>query len=239
MSGRIASLGLATALAFIACGGAAFAEDGRKITVTGEGRQSAAPDIALVTAGVVTQGPTAAEALSRNSTGTAAVIERLRGEGVAAADVQTSSFSLQPVYVYPKGDEGSSNPPRITGYSVTNSVTARVRDLGHLGAILDGVVLSGANSVTGIEFVVDHASALLDRARADAVADARHRAEIYAGAAGVKLGPLLSLSEQTVGEPPPRPMYRLDAATAASPVPVAVGESELRVQISATFRLGE
>ena len=210
------------------------ADDGRTVTVTGEGTVSAVPDTAMVSAGVVSQAATAAEALAANSASTAAVIERVKAEGVAPADIQTSSFSLQPVMVYPRPDSGEQSAPRITGYTVSNTVTVRVRDLARLGALLDRAISAGANSVGGVEFQVSRQSELLDRARQQAVEDARRKAALYATAAGARLGSVLTLSEQA-GYTPPRPMYRLDAA--AAPVPVEAGQTELSLQVSATYRL--
>jgi uncharacterized protein len=216
-------------------GAGPVAEEARSITVTGEGVTSARPDMAQLTAGATTQAATAGEALAANSQATAAVIERFKAEGIEARDIQTAGFQLQPVYVYPKSEDGAANPPRITGYTVSNSVAVRIRDLARLGAVLDRAVGAGANTINGIEFIVSKQSELLDRARREAVADARRKAELYAAAAGAKLGPVLTIGEQSAMPPPPRPMYRMEAA--AAPVPVEVGESQLRVEVSVRFAL--
>jgi uncharacterized protein YggE len=237
MTRPLAGLAIALALPLVlASAAASLAADARSLTVTGEATTSAKPDMAMVTAGVVTQAPTAAAALADNSKATAAVIDGLKGDGVEPRDLQTSNFSLQPVTVYPRADDGSSSgPPRITGYTVSNNVQVRVRDLSRLGAILDKAIGAGANSVNGIDFIVSRQSELLDGARKAAVEDARRKAALYAEAAGSKLGPIMTLSEQTIG-PPPRPMYRMEAASAA-PVPVEAGETTLRVEITAAYAL--
>jgi uncharacterized protein YggE len=222
------------ALLVVTSSSSARADEARTVTVTGEGSVSAVPDTALISAGVVSQAATAAEALAANSSSTAAVIERVKGEGVAPADIQTSSFSLQPVTVYPRPDSGEQSAPRITGYTVSNTVTVRVRDLARLGALLDSAISAGANNVGGVEFQVSRESELLDRARQQAVEDARRKAALYATAAGARLGSVLTLSEQA-GHAPPRPMYRMEAA--AAQVPVEAGQTELNLQITATFRL--
>ena len=225
---------LALALLLAAASSHASADEGRTVTVTGEGSVSAVPDVAMVSAGVVSQAATAAEALAANSASTAAVIDRVKAEGVAPADIQTSSFSLQPVTIYPRSDSGEQSAPRITGYTVSNTVTVRVRDLARLGALLDKAIGAGANNVGGVDFQVSRQSELLDRARQQAVEDARRKAALYATAAGARLGSILTLSEQT-GYAPPRPMYRLEAS--AAPVPVEAGQTQLNLQVSATFRL--
>ena len=214
---------------------AALAAEARTITVTGEGLASAKPDVAVLTAGVVSQAATAGEALSANSAATMAVIGRFKEDAIESRDIQTSGFSLQPIYVYPKNDDGASSPPRITGYTVSNTVAVRVRDLDRLGSVMDKAVAAGANTVNGVEFVVSKQSELLDRARSDAVVDAKRKASLFAAAAGASLGPVVTLSEQS-SAPPPRPMYRMEAA-AAPAVPIEAGESQLRVEISVTYRL--
>jgi uncharacterized protein YggE len=213
---------------------AARAEESRSITVNGEGVTGARPDMALVTTGVTSQAPTAAEALSANSRDTAAVIERIKGEGVEARDIQTSGLSLQPIYVFPQDNSGT--PPRITGYTASNTVTIRVRTLGGLGALLDKAVAAGANTINAIEFVISRQSELMDEARKDAVKDAARKAAIFAGAAGAKLGQITRLVES--GDvSSPRPLYRMRADAASSPVPVEAGESELKVTVGVTYAL--
>src|SRR5262249_52372043 len=147
-----------------------------------------------------------------------------------------SNFSLQPVTVYPRSDDGSSSgPPRITGYTVSNNVQVRVRDLAKLGAILDKAIGAGANSVNGVDFIVSRQSELLDGARKGAVVAARTKLTFCPRGAGAKLSPIMTRSEQTIG-PPPSPMYRMEAASAA-PVPIEAGETTLRVEITAAYAL--
>ena len=234
MRALISTALFATLLVSAAALPAARADEPRSITVNGEGVTGARPDMALVTTGVTSQAPTAAEALSANSRDTAAVIERIKGEGVEARDIQTSGLSLQPVYVFPQDNSGT--PPRITGYTASNTVTIRVRKLDGLGGLLDKAVGAGANTINGIEFVVSRQSELLDAARKEAVNDAARKAAIFAGAAGAKLGPILRIVES--GDvSSPRPMYRMRADAAASPVPVEAGESELKVTVGVTYAL--
>src|SRR5690606_28472204 len=106
----------------------------------------------------------------------------LEAAGIAARDIQTSGFSVQPNYVYTdaRDENGYTLPPKINGYQVFNTVTVRVRQLDTLGAILDRSVTVGANTVNGISFSVADPSALYDEARTKAFADARRKAELYA-----------------------------------------------------------
>jgi len=199
----------------------------RSITVTGEATTSVAPDNANIRLGVTSQGKNAREASEANARQMTNVLAAIKESGVADRDVQTSRLSLQPQY-----EQGKAGPARLLGFQVTNQVTIRIREIDKFPGILDRAIAAGANEMSGIEFVVSEQSKLLDQARDDAVADARRKAELYAKAAGVKLGPVSSISEE--GSSPPRPVVQ---AMRASAVPVAPGEQLLRAAISVTFEL--
>jgi len=178
------------------------------ISIEGRGEVAAAPDMAMVNSGVTTQGATAREALDANTAAMADLIAALKGSGIADRDIQTSGFSVNPNYVY--SDERDANgytmPPKINGYQVSNTVTIKVRDLDQLGAILDQSVTVGANTVNGVSFSVADPSALYNKAREAAFADATAKAELYAGAAGSALDEIVSISEtQGFNEPQPYP----------------------------------
>lgn len=199
----------------------------RSITVTGEASVSVAPDNANIRLGVTSQGKNAREASEANARQMTNVLAAIKEAGVADRDVQTSRLSLQPQY-----EQGKAGPARLLGFQVTNQVTIRIREIDKFPGILDRAIAAGANEMSGIEFVVSEQSKLLDQARDDAVTDARRKAELYAKAAGVKLGPVTSITEE--GSSPPRPVVQ---AMRASAVPVAPGEQLLRAAISVTFEL--
>lgn len=204
------------------------------LTVTGEGKASAVPDMASLTSGVVSEGKTAREALDANSSAVAQLIEAIKAAGIEPRDIATSGFSVQPQYAPPKKD--SNEAPRIAGYQVSNNVTVRVRDLGKLGTLLDEMVSKGANQIGGIAFDIANPDALEDAARVAAVKDARHQAGLIAEASGVRLVRVLSIS----GEGGPRPMPRMMAAPAmmkADAVPVEAGETELRAGVTITYEI--
>jgi len=195
----------------------------RVITVTGEGRIEAAPDLATLTAGVQSEALTAAPALAATSQAMQAVFDALAAAGIAPADMQTSQLSIDPVWA----EDGSG---RIRGYSASNLVTIRVRDVARLGAVIDAASAAGANRVFGIGFELAEPRAQADAARERAVADARAKAELLAKAAGVTLGPVLSIREG--GEPAPGPMFaRAEMADAAAPVAQGVVGIDARVEI--------
>jgi uncharacterized protein YggE len=213
------------------------------ISLTGHGEVTGAPDTAFVTSGVTTQGATAREALDANTAAMTQLIAALKGAGIADRDIQTSGFSVNPNYVYPSEPDrnGYTQPPRIVGYSVVNMVTVRVRRIETLGAVLDQSVTVGANTINGISFSVDDPSALYDAARKAAFADARDKAVLYAGAAGVSLGKITAINETpSYGQPQPFMMKAANADMAAAPpVPVQAGELTFAIDVSVSWVLGE
>jgi len=208
----------------------------RLITVSGQGEASAVPDQAMLTAGVVTQGRTAADALAANSRAMTGVFDALKKAGIPEKSIQTSNFSVSPQYTPYKPD--STEPPKIVGYQVSNSVTVKVSDLKKLGPDLDALVSSGANQVNGISFSVADTKALMEDARAKAVKDAMAHAETYAKAAGVDLGRVMSISE--AGGEAPQPVFlamRAAAPMAAPPPPMAEGEQTIEVDVTMMFEI--
>jgi uncharacterized protein len=206
----------------------------RWIEVAGEGSVSAAPDFARVTLGVASTGKTAGEAMVANAKAANALVSLIKAEGVAPADIQTSEMSISPMFSQPA--HGQETAPTITGYSVTNNVAVTVREIPRLGALLDKAVTAGANSVYGVGFGHNDTSALLDKARPLAVEDARRKAEIFAGAAGAKIGKLMALTEEA-GRQPPIAFSRAFAASAPAPTPIEAGEDKLTVTVTARFEL--
>lgn len=211
----------------------ALAEDAMPpmITVTGTGTVEAAPDIATLSIGVTTMGETAATALSANSAQLEAVMARLTAAGIEARDMQTSNLSINPNWT---GYDSST--PTIAGYVASNMLTVRVRALDTTGTILDAAVADGANTLNGLTFGLSNPEPAYNEARKAAVADARAKAELLAEAAGVTLGPVLSIADAGAMTDP-APMYR-DVA-AASPVPVQGGELGLIANVSVTWQIAE
>ncbi|MDB5351428.1 MAG: hypothetical protein JWN86_2675 [Planctomycetota bacterium] len=215
----------------------------RTISVSGEGKMSGAPNVASINAGVVTQAKTAREALSANNEKMAALQGVLKERGVAAKDVQTTNISVQPQYTQPPpfqpGQPQREFVPQIVGYQVQNTVHIKVRDLAKLGVILDAVVESGANQMHGISFHIDQPGSLLDSARKHAMADAKKKAELMAGEAGVVVGPPISIRDEVASFPQPPPMFGAMRGMAAAPsaVPVATGEQELSVTVHVVYEL--
>ena len=207
----------------------------RILTVTGTGEVRAAPDSAQLSTGVVTQAPSAAAALAANSRAMNAVFDTLKRAGIADKNIQTSNFSVSPQYATYK--PGQSGPQRIVGYQVSNAVSVTVDRLDKVGPTLDALVASGANQIDGPNFSIADPKPLLAKAREAAVKDAMDRAQTYAAAAGVTLGPILSIGEG--GSEAPRPMYRAITVMNAplAPSPVAAGEESVSASVSITWEI--
>ena len=211
------------------------------IAVDGQGEVTASPDTAYVTSGVTTQAATAREALDANTEAMAQLIDTLKAAGIEARDIQTSGFSVSPNYVYSDVRDalGYSQPPRINGYTVSNTVNVRVRDIAILGAVLDQSVSVGANTINGISFAVADPADLYDEARKLAFEDARAKARLYAEAAGVELKSIRTLSESQ-GYAPPQPyMMREAAMSSDKAVPIQSGELTFSINVQVTWEIGE
>jgi uncharacterized protein YggE len=202
-----------------------------RIVVTGEGSVSAPPDYAEIRSGVTTRAKTAHEATDANSKAMTAVIAALTDAGIAQKDIQTAQFTVQPIY--PPAQPNTE--PKLIGFSASNTVVVKIRQLDKLGDILDRLIAAGATDVGGIEFLHSDLSKALDQAREAAVADARRKAELYAHAAGASLGAVAWISEDSGYAPP---MAGKLMRVAAAPVPIAVGEDELQVRITVGFEIG-
>jgi uncharacterized protein YggE len=209
------------------------------LTVNAEGSTSRKPDLAVFSAGVASSGKTAGEALSANSADMSRVIQALKRSGIADRDIQTSNLSLNPVYADTSrqpADPLAQQAPRIIGYQASNTVTVKQRNLGAFGKVIDTLVSTGANQVSGPSFQVDQPDPALDEARVDAVKKARERANLYARAIGMKVLRIVSIGESG-GYSPPRPMYRMAMADSAGAPPVAAGEVSLEMNVTVQFEL--
>jgi uncharacterized protein YggE len=219
-----------------------FGADARTLSVIGTGKVSAAPDVAEISVGVVTTENTAKEAVAVNNATMEALQRALKERGVAAKDIETSRLSINPQYAQlpppAPGQQPKDFIPRIVGYQVTNTVKITARDIMKLGTILDAAVEAGANQMYGISFRVDKPEKLLDVARKDAMADAKRKAELMAGEAGMVVGRPTSIREEGAATAPPRPaMFGRQAVGMAAAVPISAGEQELGVSVHVVYEL--
>ena len=204
-------------------GRTATSSTGTTITVTGNGTVDVTPDQASFGFGVTTNGATAAEALSRNSSEARAVIDALKKAGVDASDIQTTQVSLWP--------QTSSNGNTITGYQASNSVQVTA-GLGRSGALVDAAVRAGANNVDGPSLDTADKSSLYGEALKKAVADAKTKAQAIADGAGLTLGTLVKV-EESGNAAPPIPMFAADKAAAS--VPIEAGTQQIQASVTMTY----
>lgn len=222
--------------AFVAVTAAAASEaDQRTITVTGQGEVAAEPDMAVIRMGVTHEAKEARAAMAATSTAVAAMLDRLAEKGIAARDMQTQRLTLSPVWSQKRTQSGQ-NRNEITGFSASNIVLVRVRDLDSLGEVLDEVLAEGVNEFNGLQFGVQEPEPLADAARRAAVADAMAKAQLLAEAAGVTLGPVMTMSEHG-GRP--QPVMMESAAMRSADVPVAGGEVTVQASVSMVFAIAE
>ncbi|SNS46556.1 SIMPL domain-containing protein [Tropicimonas sediminicola] len=233
--GQALAIGMGLALA----AGSALAQASEpgpvpQITVSGEGRATAAPDMATLQLGVTASDPEAAAAVRAMSARMAEVMDRLAAAGIAPRDMQTSGLSVHPRWDNRGPSEGGA--PRVEAFEASTEVTVRLRDLDGLGQLLDAVAQDGANLFHGLSFGLQEPGALQDQARNDAVADALRKAALYAEAAGVELGPILRI-EESGGAVEPRMMRAEASGFADAAVPVVSGEVALNAGVTITFAL--
>lgn len=205
-------------------------ESPRAVTVVGEGLAAAAPDIAIVTGGVVTRDKTASGALKANAAAMTKALAAVRQAGVEDRDVGTAGLSVQPQY--DDDGSGSGRSMKLVGYEARNVVTIRARAIDRFGELVDALVGAGANQIENLAFDVSDRERKLDHARSAAVADARRKAELLAAAAGAKLGPVLSIDEDAGYSEPAQPYARSMKAMDAASTPIAKGELELRARVT-------
>lgn len=199
------------------------------------GEVRVAPDMASITLGVMTEAATAQDAMTQNATRMTAMVAALRRQGIADKDIQTSNLNLNPQYRYVE-----NQPPQLTGYQASNTVTIRVLDLKRLGEAIDAVVGAGANQIQGISFGLQNPQAAEDAARQKAVQALTAKANLYAAATGLRVQRLVTLSEGGgYSPPPPMPMPMMARAFKAedASTPVSGGELAVRIDITGLYEL--
>jgi hypothetical protein len=208
----------------------------RTVSVSGTGQATAVPDQAVVTMGVRSEADTAAGTLAENSQRMQALLDVLRERGIEPEDIRTDSIRLFPRYDESPGLQPMRSATRtIVGYTVTNTVEVRVRNLGALGALLDQAVQAGVNTIDGIRFEIGEPVALLDQAREAAMRDASQKAARLADLADASVGDVLTIQEAAFGLFPP--MAEAIAQVDVAPVPVEPGTQAVTVHVQVTWSL--
>ncbi|MEJ1160438.1 SIMPL domain-containing protein [Prosthecomicrobium sp. N25] len=202
------------------------------LTITGRGEVTAVPDVVRFTIGVATEARTAGEALAENSKAVSAVVAEAEALGIDKRKISTARLLVQPVYASRKVN--GREVQEVSGYAVTNALSLEISPVAKAGSVIDRLVGKGANTIDSIAFEVSDADARLDEARTSAVKAARARAELYAAAAGVRLGRVLEIRETSREMPMPR--MRPMASKAAAP-PIEAGEATLGAEVDVTFEI--
>lgn len=207
---------------------------GTRLDISATGEVTRVPDIAVISAGVMTRSSSATGAIQENAARMERVRAALKRAGIEDRDIQTSNISLNPEYRYQ-----DSQPPQLTGYTASNQVNVRFRDIRNTGRILDALVAEGANQINGPSLTIDKPEVALDEARAKAIAVGRARAELYARAMGMRVVRLLSVTEGGgySGGPRPMVMMRAEAAGAVADSKIDPGEQQLQVALTMSFEL--
>ncbi|MFA6321888.1 MAG: SIMPL domain-containing protein [Candidatus Buchananbacteria bacterium] len=208
------------------------------ISIDGEGKINAVPDIAQISLGIETQKEKVADAQKENTDKMNKIIAQLKGAGIDAKDIQTANYNIYPRYDYSNGQQV------LRGYTVSQSVTIKIRNLDKIGSIISQAGTLGANQIGSLNFTIDEPEKLKQQAREKALANAKEKAEALAKIAGVKLGKLVSFAESTQNSVVP--VYRdysmkSEAAVGvggAAPAPaVEVGSQDIVVDVMVTYEV--
>lgn len=204
------------------------------ITINGEGKVSAQPTLAQVSLGMYSEGTNVPTVQQQNTQKVNAIIDALKGMGISSDDMQTNGYSIQPKYNY---DNGKTT---IDGYSVSQSLNVKVRDLTKVGDVIAKAGELGSNQVNGVTFTIDDPSSVQQQARAKAIDDARKKADELAKTMGVTLVKVVTFSESSGGAIPPMP-YARDASMLSAAAPVAPdiqpGQLDVTSDVSVTFEI--
>lgn len=207
----------------------------RGITVSGEGKVTAKPDLAMIQLGVSVLAPTVAEARTQAATSMDAIIASMKSNGIDEKDIQTTQIYINAEYDY------SGNTQTLRGFRVNNTVSSKIREIDDTSKVIDDAVNAGGNNtqIQGISFTIDKPETLQDEAREKAVGDAKARAETLARAAGVSLGGAIAIVEGATGSPPIPYAARAagDMAQEGGSTPILTGELDVIVTVTVTWAI--
>ena len=204
------------------------------ISVSGTGTVTLMPDVADLQLGVLTSRPTVKAAQADAAVAMTRILAALKALGIDAKDIQTSNVSLQPTYDYSSG----INPPRITGFQMSNSVTVTIRDLDKLGGAIDNSLAAGATSLDGVTFRVNDETSAEAQARQAAMTEARSKADTLAAVAGISIAGVASIAETSA--PIQYPInYTLGGASAPDvakvATPIQAGTTDVTITVAVVY----
>jgi len=207
------------------------------VSFSGEGKVLAKPDVAVIDFSIVTKAATSKAAQDANSEKSNKVTDFIKKQKIDDKDIKTISYNIYPQYSYPRG-----GVPTIKGYQVSQTIEVKVRDLGSVSSVLDGVVTAGANQVGGLVFKIDDPEKLKEQARELAIKDAKDKANSLKSQLGIRLGRIINFSEGVIGYPVPMPMYDSALMVRGGGVggggpSVPTGENEITVDVTITYQI--
>lgn len=213
------------------------------ITTSGEASVEVVPDVATISLGIDTERPKAADAAHENARAAQAIVAEIKAQGIDAKDIKTLSVTLVPVYDEERGANGSVSKRTLRGYSASETLSVRIKDIGKAGALASQLLDKGANRFNGITYDYSQKDEKYNELRAGAVRDALRKASSYADALGIKLGRVLEIAPQAHLPLPPGPTRMMAAAApaqgAAVAIPVEPGIETLRTEVQVTWELAE
>lgn len=188
-----------------------FVEPGmlRSFSVSAEGKAIGTPDVVQFNFSIVSEGDNISKIQKENTDKSNKIIDFLKNQGIDSKDIKTQSYNLTPKYtyyncqepiIYPLNSNSSNNikpcpPPKISGYTLIQTINVKIRDFSKIGNILNGVIENGANNVSDLQFLIDDIKKLENEARQEAISKAQEKAKNIAQSAGFKLGKLISIEE--------------------------------------------
>lgn len=208
----------------------------RVITVTGEGKTSITPDLATITFSVVSQGAKPEDIQKANTEKINRAIAYVKDQGVKTDDIKTTGYNLSPRYKYDK-DSGESS---ISGYELNQTVTVKIRDLDKAGMIVGGLTITGINQIGSLEYSIENPEVQRARAREEAFANARQKAQDMASENGVKLVRVINFTEQGGSIYPPMYYGAMEAKGmgGGGPTPVLQpGTQDVNISVSVTYEI--
>ncbi|MFA5188059.1 MAG: SIMPL domain-containing protein [Patescibacteria group bacterium] len=207
----------------------------RTISIMGEGKVTAIPDIALVSLGLSTQKAKVADAQTENSRTINSLIDKLKALGIANEDIQTTDYSIYPNYDYSNGKQ------TLTGYTVSQNVQVKIRQTDKVDDVLKTAGDLNLNQIGGLTFTIDNPEKYRQDARILALENAKLKADALAQVMGVKLGKVISFSESGSGVPTPYPIYAKSDSVgigggAAAPT-VSAGSQDIIIDATISYEL--
>lgn len=204
------------------------------VSFSGEGKVLAKPDVAIVDFSIVTEAATSKAAQDANSEKSNKVADFLKKQKIEDKDVKTITYNIYPKYSYPRNEA-----PKIEGYRVEQAIRTKVRDLGSVSSVLDGVVAAGANQIGNLSFEIDEPEKLKEQARELAINDAKNKADTLKNQLGIKLSRIINFSEGVIGYPVPMyesAMLGKGGGIGGGPS-VPSGENEITVDVTITYQI--